>query len=205
MGKNYAYVRISTENQKTDRQYDELLKYSKNNNIQYEVIFEDKLSGKDFNRPQYLLLKEKAVPGDTIYVKELDRFGRNYDEIKKQLDYFYNRNIKIMILDFPQLNIEDDGMAKVVNDILLAMLSYIAEKERLRINKNIQEGIKAAQKRGAKVGRPPLELSKQFYKYYKDWKAGKIKATEFAKLLEISYPSLWRWIKHYETEKKKAS
>lgn len=205
LSKVYGYIRVSTSNQKTDRQYEALEKYSKDNNINYDIIFEDKVSGKHFDRPQYNVLKEKAIKGDTIIVKELDRLGRNYDEIKVELDYFYNKGIKVIIIDIPMLDIEDETMSKVVNDIVINMLSYIAQKEREKISQRVKEGIKAARANGVEVGRPTVEIPKAFYKYYDKWKAKEITGVEFAKLVEVSRSTLYRHIKLHEEKKAQAS
>lgn len=195
MARHYAYIRVSTNSQKTDRQFDSLKEYSKLNKIKYDYIFEDKVSGKDFDRPQFQLLKEKAKQGDTIIIKELDRLGRNYQEIKNELDYFYNQGIKVIILDIPILNIEDEKLAAVINDIILNLLSYFAEKEIIKTKQRIKEGMKAAKDRGINVGRPFAEIPKVFFKYYDKWLAKEIKTVEFARLVGKSRNQIYVYVR----------
>lgn len=205
MARYYAYIHVSTNNQKTDRQFDSLNAYSKKNKIKYDCIFEDKVSGRDFNRPQYKLLKEKAIRGDTIVINELDRLGRTYEEMKNELDYFHKQGIKVIILDLPILNIEDEKLAAVINDIISNLLSYIAEKEIIKMKQRIKEGIESARGRGAKLGRPFKIVPKSFYKYYDKYIDKEIKIVEFARLMGVSRNTIYRYIKKHTEGKKIAS
>ena len=205
MSKIYGYIRISTNNQNSDRQYDTLKEYEKSKGVKFDCIFEDKQSGRDFERPQYKILKDMVKTGDTIIVVELDRFGRNYEDIKTELNHFYQMGVRVNILDLPTFQMEDTSTSTLINNIVFELLSYIAEKERIRIQNKIKEGLKAARARGTKVGRPYLELSKEFIKYYKRWKKGEFSKEELAKLLNVSRHTIYRWIDIYENKRKKAS
>lgn len=195
MGKCFAYVRVSTNSQNADRQFNALKEYSKNNKIEYDIIFEDRISGKDFIRPQYQLMREKVRRGDIVVVKELDRLGRNYEDIKNELDYFYKQGIKVIVLDLPILNIGDEKLSNVINDIILNLLSYIAEKEIIKLRQRVREGIHAARERGTKLGRPAVEIPKSFYKYYDKWCARELKTFEFARLVGVSSNQIYVYVR----------
>lgn len=194
----YAYIRVSTKEQCTDRQHEALKEYAKANKLKFKTIFEDKSSGKDFERPQYQSLKEIVKAGDTIVIKELDRLGRNFMDTPKELQYFFERNIKVVILDTPLISTGDDKLDYTINNMLIGFLSYIADKEREKIQCRVKEGLVNAKAKGIKLGRPERTLPKEFEKYYKKWKAGDITAVEFSKLLGVSRATLYRYIKEFE-------
>lgn len=194
----YGYIRVSTKEQNTDRQHEALKEYGKNSKLKYKATFEDRATGKNFERPQYQLLKETVKSGDTIVIKELDRLGRNFMDTPKELQYFFERGIKVVILDTPLINTGDDKLDYTINNMLIGFLSYIADKEREKIQSRVKEGLLNAKVKGVKLGRPERTLPKEFEKYYKKWKAGDITAVEFSKLLNISRATLYRYIKEYE-------
>ncbi|MBL4937735.1 recombinase family protein [Clostridium sp. YIM B02515] len=194
----YAYIRVSTKEQNTDRQHEALKDYTKQNKINIKAIFEDRATGKNFERSQYQLLKETVKSGDSIVIKELDRLGRNFMDTPKELQYFFERGIKVIILDTPLINTGDDKLDYTINNMLIGFLSYIADKEREKIQSRVKEGLVNAKAKGVKLGRPERELPKDFEKYYKKWKANDITAVEFAKLLGVSRATLYRYIKEYE-------
>ncbi|MCD3234308.1 recombinase family protein [Clostridium botulinum D/C] len=205
MKKIYGYLRVSTLEQNTGRQREALKRYEKENNIKIDCIFEDKASGKNFNRPQYKVMKELAKKGDTIIVKELDRLGRNYDEIKAELSQFNLLGIKIVILDLPIMNVEDDTLNSLLNNLVIELLSYIADRERIKIVSRIREGLKNAKQNGTKsgknIGRPSItvdELPKDFEKYYKKVIKKQITKNDMAKILGISRMTLYRYIKMFD-------
>ncbi len=198
MNNIYAYIRVSTKEQNTDRQHEAIKEYAKANSLKYKAIFEDKSSGKNFDRPQYQALKETVKTGDTIIIKELDRLGRNYEEIKQELAEYSLKKVKVIILDLPQLNVEDTTLSSLLNNLVIELLSYIAQKEREKIHSRVMEGLQNAKEKGVRLGRPERTLPKDFEKYYKKWKAGEITAVEFSKLLNISRATLYRYIKEYE-------
>lgn len=195
--KVYAYVRVSTKEQNTDRQQEALEEYSRTNKFTYDAIFEDKTSGKNFDRPQYNALKKVIRKGDTIVIKELDRLGRNYMDTPKELEYLFEKGIKVEILDTPLLNTGDDKLDYTINNMLIGFLSYIADKEREKIQSRVKEGLKVAKEKGVKLGRPERTLPDNFKKYYNKWKAKEITAIEFAKLLGVSRSTLYRYITEY--------
>jgi DNA invertase Pin-like site-specific DNA recombinase len=194
----YGYIRVSTKEQNTDRQHEALKEYGKNNKLKYKAIFEERATGKNFERPQYQLLKETVKSGDTIVIKELDRLGRNFMDTPKELQYFFERGIKVIILDTPLINTGDDKLDYTINNMLIGFLSYIADKEREKIQSRVKEGLLNAKVKGVKLGRPERVLPKDFEKYYKKWKARGITAVEFSKLLNVSRATLYRYIKEYE-------
>ncbi|MGV8979913.1 recombinase family protein [Clostridium sp.] len=198
MNSVYAYIRVSTKEQNTDRQHEALKEYAKTNAIDYKATFEDRASGKDFNRSQYIVLKEIVKPGDTIIIKELDRLGRNFMDTPKELQYFFEKGIKVIILDTPLVSTGDTKLDYTINNMLINFLSYIADKEREKIQGRVIEGLRNAKAKGVKLGRPGRTLPKDFKKYYSKWKAAEITAVEFAKMLEISRATLYRHIKEYE-------
>lgn len=198
----YGYVRVSSREQNEGRQIDALKKYEVEKGVTFETIFIDKASGKNFERLQYKVLKKIALPGDVIVIKELDRLGRNedYEEIKKELIYFNNRNIKVVILDLPVFNIDDPSLNKLLNNLVIELLSYIAHKEREKIIQRVKEGLKRAKQQGKTLGRPKRTLPKEFEKYYLKWKCKEINGVEFAKLLNISRTTLYRYIELYKSK-----
>jgi DNA invertase Pin-like site-specific DNA recombinase len=197
--KVYSYIRVSTREQNTDRQQEALKEYAEKNNLKYTAVFEDKASGKNFDRPQYKALKEILRPGDTVIIKELDRLGRNYNDIQAELQDFKNRSIKIMILDIPMLQgIQDELLYTVLQDMIINLMGYVAQKEREKNHTRVMEGLINAKAKGIKLGRPEKELPKDFKKYYDKWKAKEITAVEFAKLLNVNRRTIYRYIKEYE-------
>lgn len=196
--KTYAYIRVSTKEQNTDRQHEALKEYGTKNKIKFNAVFEDKASGKDFDRPQYKALKEIIKPGDILVIKELDRLGRNFMDTPKELQYFFERNIKVKILDTPLINTGDDKLDYTINNMLIGFLSYIADKEREKIQSRVKEGLKVAKDNGVKLGRPERVIPDNFEKYYSKWKAKEITAIEFSKLLRVSRSTLYRYIREYD-------
>ncbi|APC42825.1 hypothetical protein A7L45_22055 (plasmid) [Clostridium estertheticum subsp. estertheticum] len=194
----YAYIRVSTKEQNTDRQHEALKEYATSNKLKYKIIFEDRASGKDFERLQYKALKEIVKTGDTIIIKELDRLGRNFMDTPKELQYFFERSIKVIILDTPLVSTGDTKLDYTINNMLINFLSYIADKEREKIQGRVIEGLKNAKAKGIKLGRPNRILPEDFKKYYSKWKDKEITGVEFAKLLSISKATLYRYIKEYE-------
>lgn len=196
-GKTFGYARISSVDQNISRQMEALTEYG----IEERDIFVDKLSGKDFNRENYILLKKILRPGDTLVIKELDRLGRDMSGIKREWDYFIKEGINVVILDMPILNTTNktDLEKRLISDIVLSLLSYLAEKERLKIRQRQREGIEIAKSRGVYKGRKRKELE-QFNLVYKRWKEGEITALGACKELNISSPTFYRRIKEIESK-----
>ena len=176
----YAYVRVSTREQNEDRQLiamNELQVPKKN-------IFIDKQSGKDFERPHYKKLIKRLKKDDLLYVKSIDRLGRNYAEILEQWRILTKeKGIDIVVLDMPLLDTRrgKDLMGTFLSDIVLQVLSFVAENERTNIRQRQAEGIAAAKKRGVRFGRPPSPLPENFHEIYQQWTNGKITGLAAAK------------------------
>lgn len=183
--KIFGYIRVSSRDQNLARQVDSLKKYVPDERL----IFFDKLSGKDFNRPAYQTLKLMARRGDTIYIHEMERLGRNKEEIKNELEYFKNEGVFIRILNLPTTLIDytqfDNQMQKtlmeMVNNILIEVLATMAETERINIRKRQREGIDAALKRGVKFGRPEKKLPDCWPEDKLKWEAGEVTAVSLMK------------------------
>lgn len=141
--------------------------YEKEHNIKFKSIFQDKASGKDFDRPQSQGLKNIIKSGDTLVINELDRLGRNYDEIKIELWEFNSRRIKVVIMDLPQFNVDDPTLSSLLNNLVIELLSYLSQKEHKKIQDRVREGISNAMAKGVKFGRPERVLPKDFEKYYR--------------------------------------
>ena len=181
MGNLYGYIRVSTRDQNEDRQLIALRELK----IPEKNIFIDKQSGKDFNRPQYKRLVRKLKKDDLLYIKSIDRLGRNYAEILEQWRLLtQTKSIDIVVLDMPLLDTRrgKDLMGTFLSDIVLQVLSFVAENERINIRQRQAEGIAAAKARGIRFGRPPKPLPENFHQIYQQWKNGKITGTAAAKL-----------------------
>lgn len=166
-------------------------------------IFVDKQSGKDFNRPQYKQLLQKIKRDDLLYIKSIDRLGRNYDEILRQWQVLTkNKGIDIVVLDMPLLDTRrgKDLLGTFLSDIVLQVLSFVAENERTNIRQRQAEGIAAAKSRGVQFGRPAKPLPKEFYTVYPKWKDGEITGTSAAKECGMSLSTFRYRIKKYEKE-----
>lgn len=176
----YAYVRVSTREQNEDRQLiamNELQVPQKN-------IFIDKQSGKDFERPQYKKLLRRMKKDDLLYIKSIDRLGRNYNEIQEQWRILTkDKGVDIVVLDMPLLDTRrgKDLMGTFLSDIVLQVLSFVAENERVNIRQRQAEGIAAAKAKGVRFGRMPKPLPENFHAAYQRWKHGEITGTAAAK------------------------
>ena len=175
-----GYARVSTINQNEDRQIQELIKYG----VEEKRIYIDKQSGKDFHRPSYMKMLKRLKKGDVLMVKSIDRLGRNYREIQEEWRIItHKRNADIVVLDMPLLDTRrgKDLMGTFLSDIVLQVLSFVAENERTNIRQRQAEGIAAAKARGVRFGRPPSVLPDNFHEVYQRWKNGKITGTAAAK------------------------
>lgn len=178
--KVYGYIRVSSCDQKEIRQSDAL----KEAGVDEKHIYIDKQSGKDFNRPEYKKLLKKIKKDDLLVIKSIDRLGRNYEEILLQWRVLTKEiGIDIMVLDMPLLDTRrgKDLMGTFLSDIVLQVLSFVAENERQSIRQRQAEGIAAAKARGVRFGRPPKPLPENFIGIYRSWKSGNLTGTEAAK------------------------
>ena len=173
MSTEYSYIRVSSRDQNEDRQLIAMQELG----IPDKNIYMDKMSGKDFNRPMYKRLIRKLKPDDLLYVKSIDRLGRNYEEILEQWRILTKKKrVDIVVLDMPLLDTRrgKDLMGTFLSDIVLQVLSFVAENERTNIKQRQAEGIAAAKARGVRFGRPPASLPENFYPVYQRWKMGEI-------------------------------
>jgi len=196
--KTYGYIRVSTKEQNLDRQREAMLDYGVNE----RDIIEDKQSGKDFNREGYQTLKNSLLrQGDTLVIKELDRLGRNMDMIKTEWHELQNMSIDIIVLETPILNTKSksDLEKKLISNIVFELLSYMAEKERLKTRARQAEGIANAKKNGKYKGRKKI-INENFVPVYKQWKAGNITAVKAMEELGMKTNTFYRRVKEYEAK-----
>lgn len=196
----YGYIRVSSKEQNEARQLDALREHG----IEDCNIFTDKQSGKDFNRPKYKALYRKLKKGDVLYIKSIDRMGRNYDEIIQEWRRITRfREADIVVLDMPLLDTRrgKDLMGTFLSDIVLQVLSFVAENERTNIKQRQAEGIAAAKARGVKFGRPSIPIPDNFYQVREDWRAGKITIEEAAQACNMCAKTFYSKAVKYEKEK----
>lgn len=195
----YGYIRVSSKEQNEARQLDALHEQG----IADSNIYLDKQSGKDFNRPKYKTLYKKLKKGDVLYIKSIDRMGRNYDEIIQEWRRITRfREADIVVLDMPLLDTRrgKDLMGTFLSDIVLQVLSFVAENERTNIKQRQAEGIAAAKARGVKFGRPSLPIPENFYQMCKEWRDGKIKIEEAARSCNMCPKTFYSKVVKYEKE-----
>lgn len=205
MSRIFGYVRVSTKEQHPERQIDELKKYVSEDNI-----FVDKASGKDFNRPKYQAIRQLLTKGDTLYVKSLDRLGRNKDGIKEELKYFKDKGVQVKILNIPtttqDLSQYDDSMQasifEMVNNILIEVLGTIADQERKTIKERQKEGIASAKARGKHLGRPSATYPDNWKDVYKQWQDSKITAKTAMELTGLKRTTFYHLAKEYKAKAK---
>lgn len=196
-----GYARVSSREQNLDRQLLELKKY-----VPEENIVVDKQSGKDLERPGYQALKGALGlrSGDTLYIKSLDRLSRNKADIKGELEWFQKNNIRLMILDLPTSMIQvPDGqewIIEMINNILIEVLSSIAQQERETIRARQREGIDAAKLAGKNLGRPKVQVPDNFTEVIDDWHEGKITAKEAMRLTGLKRSSFYNLVKGGDTQ-----
>lgn len=191
MNKVYGYVRVSTREQNEDRQMIALQQIQ----IPEKNIYVDKQSGKDFHRPMYQQMIKKLKKEDLLYIKSIDRLGRNYEEILEQWRVLTKeKRIDIVVLDMPLLDTRrgKDLMGTFLSDIVLQLLSFVAENERQNIRERQREGIAAAKMRGVQFGRPPRQVPEDFEQICGEWLAKKISAEEAARRCNLTTATFYR-------------
>lgn len=202
----YGYARVSTKDQKEDRQ----LTVLREQGIPQDYIFVDKVSGKNFDRPEYQLLKRVLRAGDTLFVKSINRFGRNKQEILKEWQWLIEAKIHVVVIDIPILDTrkyqEMDGINQLIMDLVLQLLSWLAEEERNDIKQAQAEGIAEAKKKGKYLGRPRINLSTLkpgqrgiLDANYMLWKNNELSAVEFMKKLDLKKNTFYKVMKEYES------
>lgn len=191
----YGYARVSTKDQNTDRQLEALIE----SGVDEQKIFVDKATGSNFDRVAYKEMIETLKRNDEIFVKSIDRLGRDYDEIIQQWNIITKKiEADIVVLDFPLLDTRekiDSLTGKFLSDMVLQVLSYVAEIEKDNIKQRQREGIRIAKEKGIKFGRPKNKRPKNYDKVEKEWREGKISLREGAKKLKISHTTFYSWIK----------
>ena len=193
----YGYMRVSSKEQNEDRQKIALTEMGVPENNNYM----DKQSGKDFERTQYKRLLRKLNENSVLYIKSIDRLGRNYGELNEQWRIITKeKKADIVVIDMPLLDTrrEKNLLGTFISDVVLALLSYVAENERTNIKQRQAEGIAAAKARGVKFGRPPLPIPENFYQMHKDWRAGKITIEEAAKACNMCPKTFYSKAVKYE-------
>lgn len=186
-----GYARVSSSHQNEDRQLIDLTKYG----VPQDHIYIDKQSGKDFNRPEYLKMIRRIKKYDVLVIKSIDRLGRNYNEIQEEWKRItQKKGADIVVLDMPLLDTtkSKDLLGTFIADLVLQLLSFVAENERLNIKQRQAEGIAAAKLRGVRFGRPPVPIPENFEESYKLWKSKKISAQQGADNCKIS---IWTFYK----------
>lgn len=210
MANIYGYIRVSTKEQNEQRQLHKMMERG----VEARRIFVDKASGRNFDRPQYQLLRKILSQGDIVYIDALDRMGRNYDEVISEWKYI-TRELKanIIVLEnetlFDSRKFREMGdMGRLMEDQFLSLLSYVADQERKKIRQRQAEGIAVAKSQGKHLGRPQLNLSalnqKKLYiieETYPKWKNREITGVQFMKLLELKKNTFYKIIKEYEAIK----
>lgn len=192
--KRYGYVRVSSKDQNEDRQILAMREFG----IEKSDIYLDKQSGKDFDRPQYKRLLRKLKPDDTVVIKSIDRLGRNYQEILNQWRIITKeKKAAIVVWDMPLLDTRQgrDLTGTLIADIVLQLLSYVAEMERSYIKQRQAEGIATAKLRGVKFGAPPKERTALYYELLSQWQEGMVTARAAASKLGIHHKTFLRWAK----------
>lgn len=192
----YGYVRVSSLDQNEDRQLVEMKKV----NILSQNIYIDKQSGKNFERPEYKRLVGILKEGDLVYVLSIDRLGRNYEEIQEQWRILTKeKKIDICVIDMPLLDTRNgrDLMGTFIADLVLQILSFVAQSERENIRKRQEQGIAAAKAKGVKFGRPEVPVPDDFGKIIKDWDKGKISLSEALKKSNMTKTTFYRKVREY--------
>lgn len=195
--KIYGYVRVSSREQNEDRQ----VLAMKELQIPQAMIYMDKQSGKDFNRPEYQKLVKRLKGGDLLYVKSIDRLGRNYEEILQQWRVLTKiKGVDIVVVDMPLLDTRrgKDLMGTFLSDIVLQVLSFVAENERKNIRSRQMEGIAAAKARGVRFGRPPHPLPEDFRKILAEWRGKKITLDEAARKCDMPRTTFYSKARRFE-------
>ena len=200
--KVYGYVRVSSQDQNEDRQMIAMEQAG----VPRENIYVDKQSGKDFNRPNYKRLLKKLKSGDILFVKSIDRLGRNYEEILAQWRMITkDKEVDMVVIDMPLLDTRRDKnlLGTFISDIVLQLLSYVSETERTNIRQRQAEGIAAAKKRGVKFGRPIKEMPPNFGDVIEKWDKKELTTQEILTTYQMSEATFYRRMREYNAGKSK--
>lgn len=198
----YGYVRVSSTDQNEDRQ---LIALSEKN-IPQRNIYIDKQSGKDFERPEYKRLVKRLKPGDLLYILSIDRLGRNYEEIQRQWRVLTKDiGIDICVIDMPLLDTRNgkDLMGTFIADLVLQILSFVAQSERENIKKRQAQGIAAAKAKGVKFGRPEKSVPDDFPRLIREWEKNKLSFSELLERCNMSEATFYRRLREYRLVNKR--
>ncbi|MCP1145795.1 recombinase family protein [Lysinibacillus endophyticus] len=195
---SFGYIRVSTKEQNLDRQYEAIKDYVTSE----EYIYNDKASGKDMEREGFQNMLKAMRKGDTLYIKSIDRLGRNKELIKQYLQLFKEKGIRVKIIDLPT-TMQDvpqgqEWVINMINNIIIEVYTSMAEQERHMIKQRQSEGIATAKEKGKHLGRPKLVLPKEWDSLYKRWKDGEIKAVEFMVAVNMKKATFYKKVKEYE-------
>lgn len=199
MQRVFGYARVSSKEQNLDRQVDRLKQF-----VLPENILMDKTSGKDLDRSAYQALKGtlELRAGDTLIITSLDRLSRSKADIRKELQWFQDHQIRLKVLDLPTSLVEvpegQEWIVEMIHNILIEVLSSMAEQERLLIRKRQSEGIEAAKKKGKHLGRPRMQIPEEFPEVYAKWKEGQLSAKSAMIMLRMAKTSFYRLVNQYE-------
>lgn len=197
MAEIYGYVRVSTKEQNEDRQMIAMSEAG----IKKKNIYMDKQSGKDFNRPMYQKLLKKLKENDVLYIKSIDRLGRNYEEVLEQWRILTKeKKVDIVVMDMPILDTRNgkDLLGTLIADLVLAIFSYVSENERSNIKSRQKEGIEAAKQRGVQFGRPPKQLPKDFEQICQEFIRKEINAEEAARRCNFTKATFYHKLKEWK-------
>ena len=204
--KIFCYMRISTnkKTQKVDRQKQTIIEYSVNNSFRVDEFVSDVITGgtKAENRPNYYNMKKQLRKGDTLIISDVDRLGRNADDVIVEIKDLQTKGIRVVALDVPFLNdwekMNDDSLSKMIIDIFVTLTAHIAQQEKEKIHDRVMQGLDVARAKGKKLGRPATGVPKEFVKEYNKFQSGEygsISVVQFAKLQGIAVSTFYKYVK----------
>lgn len=205
MSKIYGYMRVSTDKQNTDRQSHAIFKYVNENELDIEDIFEDKVSGKKYKRPQYEMLKSIVEDGDTVIIKEIDRLGRDWEQNKEEWKWFIDKGVNLIVIDTPILSAKVENIdQRFIQEQMFTLLNYLSEKEREKISTRTLEGLAQAKARGVKLGSPREIDYQAVYDYYNESPTRTyVDVAEYFDIAHVTVGKIVRQMRKEEQEKTK--
>ncbi|MDF2503064.1 recombinase family protein [Clostridium sp.] len=202
--RNFAYIRVSSLSQSLNRQFDAIKKLDVV--IDDRDIYTEKASGKDLNRPEWKALKRSIRKCDCLYIVSLDRIGRNKKNILEEWKWLMDNGIDIVVLDMPLLDTrkykELNGVGELVTNLVLQILTWLAEEERTKIKQRQKEGIQSAKARNIKFGRPAIQIDNSFFATYNRWKNDEITAVKAMEVLNMKKTTFYKKVKEFESTNK---
>ena len=188
----YCYARVSTEQQNLDRQLVSFIPFEP------YLLYKDKMSGKNFDRPEYQKMRKKLKQDDILIISSIDRLGRNYNQIQQEFAFFKQKGVKIKVLDMPIIDTTtEDLTSKLISDIVIQLLGYVAQIEREKIRERQAQGVRIAKEKGVKFGRPRIDLPPHFIEVAKDYQKGRISNIQAYERLGVSRGTFFRLMKEY--------